>query len=103
MENVVETLTSKKLDSWGSNLNNFKADKELTVEITLAEYRDLIKSDATRKVAIDEANSDKYSRDNENQKLKKENKELEMKLFEYRKKFGGLETKTEEESEIEEE
>ena len=44
MENVVETLLSEKLDNWGSNLHDFKAEKELTVEITLSEYRDLIKS-----------------------------------------------------------
>lgn len=96
MENVVETLTSKKLEGWGSNLHDFKAEKELTVEITLSEYRDLIKSKATKEADVEKANKDKYTRENENEKLKKEKKELEDKLFEYRKRFGDLDTKTEE-------
>ncbi len=91
MEDIVQTLMSKKLDSWGSNLNDFKAEKELTVEITLNEYRELIKSKATKETDIEKANKDKYTREEENKKLKKQNKELESKLFEYIRKFGDLE------------
>lgn len=91
MEDIVQTLMSKKLDSWGSNLNDFKVEKELTVEITLNEYRELIKSKATKETDIEKANKDKYTREEENKKLKKQNKELESKLFEYIRKFGDLE------------
>lgn len=91
MEDIVQTLMSKKLDSWGSNLNDFKAEKKLTVEITLNEYRELIKSKATKETDIEKANKDKYTREEENKKLKKQNKELESKLFEYIRKFGDLE------------
>ena len=91
MEDIVQTLMSKKLDSWGSSLNDFKAEKELTVEITLNEYRELIKSKATKETDIEKANKDKYTREEENKKLKKQNKELESKLFEYIRKFGDLE------------
>lgn len=91
MEDIVQTLMSKKLDSWVSNLNDFKAEKELTVEITLNEYRELIKSKATKETDIEKANKDKYTREEENKKLKKQNKELESKLFEYIRKFGDLE------------
>lgn len=91
MEDIVPTLMSKKLDSWGSNLNDFKAEKELTVEITLNEYRELIKSKATKETDIEKANKDKYTREEENKKLKKQNKELDSKLFEYIRKFGDLE------------
>lgn len=91
MEDIVQTLMSKKLDSWGSNLNDFKAEKELTVEITLNEYRELIKSKVTKETDIEKANKDKYTREEENKKLKKQNKELESKLFEYIRKFGDLE------------
>lgn len=93
---------SKKLDSWGSNLNDFKAEKELTVEITLNEYRELIKSKATKETDIEKANKDKYTREEENKKLKKQNKELESKLFEYIRKFGDLEEDKENE-EVEDE
>ena len=93
MENIVETLTSKKLDGWGSNLNDFKAEKELTIEITLNEYRELIKSKATKEADIEKANRDKYERDSENTKLKNEVQKLETKLFEYRKTFGDLEAR----------
>mgnify|MGYP001661124724 CR=1 FL=1 len=102
MEDIVQTLMSKKLDSWGSNLNDFKAEKELTVEITLNEYRELIKSKATKETDIEKANKDKYTREEENKKLKKQNKELESKLFEYIRKFGDLEEDKENE-EVEDE
>ena len=99
MENAIETLTSKKLDRWGSDLNDFKTESELTVEITLNEYRELIKSKATKEADIENANKDKYTRESENQKLKEQNKELERKLFEYMKRFGDLEAKEEEQEE----
>lgn len=51
MSETTETLMSKKLDrsEWSStkNVDNFKEAQELTVTITLAEYRDLIKDNAT--------------------------------------------------------
>lgn len=102
MEDLVQTLMNKKLDNWGSNLNDFKAEKELTVEITLNEYRELIKSKATKETDIEKANKDKYTREEENKKLKKQNKELESKLFEYIRKFGDLEEDKENE-EVEDE
>lgn len=104
MEKVIETLTTKKNDSWGSNLNDFKEEKELTVEITLNEYRELIKSKALKENDIKEANKDKYKREEEIEQLKSNTRKLEEKLFEYRKKYGDLEAKKEGVSkEIEEE
>lgn len=50
MAEVTETLLSQKLErsSWRANdvTDNFKEEKELTVEITLAEYRELIARNA---------------------------------------------------------
>lgn len=91
MSEVIETLTSKKINEYGTNLNDFKIESELTVEITLSEYRELIKSKATKEAEIDKANKDKYTRESENQKLRNQNKYLEMKLFEYRKRYGEIE------------
>lgn len=91
MDEVVETLASKKLNGWSTNLDDFTINNELTVEITLSEYRKLLKDSITKENEIEKANKDKYERNSENEKLKKENKELEMKLFEYRKRYGELE------------
>ena len=91
MAEIEESLVKKKLDSYSSELNDFQAENELTVEITLNEYRDLIKVKSISDYKIKEAEKDKYTRNSENERLKQENKELEMKLFEYRKKFGELE------------
>lgn len=93
MENVTENLTHKKLNSWGSNLNDFKAEKELTVEITLNEYRELIESKALRDKDKEEANSIKYKleKEKENNGLKLENNKLREELLEYKLKFGEIE------------
>lgn len=91
MAEIEESLLKKKLDSYSSDNNDFQAENELTVEITLNEYRKLIEEKATADYRIKKAEENKYTRDEENRKLKQENKELEMKLFEYRKQYGELE------------
>ena len=88
MAEIEESLLKKKLDSYSSDNNDFQAENELTVEITLNEYRKLIEEKATADYRIKKAEENKYTRDEENRKLKQENKELEMKLFEYRKQYG---------------
>lgn len=95
MENISETLINKKLDSYGTELNDFKSEKELTVEITLNEYRKLISSKATKDADIEKANTSKWKIEEENRNLKADNERLEKKLFEYRKRFGDLDTKVE--------
>ena len=91
MAEIEESLLKKKLDSYSSDNNDFQAENELTVEITLNEYRKLIEEKATADYRIKKAEENKYTRDEENKKLKQENKELEIKLFEYRKQYGELE------------
>ena len=77
MAETTETLLTQKLDrsSWkvSENTDNFKEEKELTVEITLAEYRELIKNNAESNYKIKEA-------ENESNALKKENAELKKKV-----------------------
>ena len=77
MAETTETLLTQKLDrsSWrvSENTDNFKEEKELTVEITLAEYRDLIKNNAESNYKIKEA-------ENESNALKRENAELKKKV-----------------------
>lgn len=101
MAEVTETLLAKKLErgSWKStdNTDNFMEQNELTVVITLAEYRQLISDNATYKYKLDEANDEKRNKENENSKLKEKIKELENTIFEYRKQFGELKTEESEE------
>lgn len=101
MAEIEESLLKKKLDSYSSKDNDFQAENELTVEITLNEYRNLIEEKATADYRIKRAEENKYTRDEENRKLKQENKKLEMKLFEYRKQYGELEEPKEDEIEEE--
>ena len=99
MAEVTETLLMQKLESgWNRKdvVDNFAEEKELTVIITLSEYRRLVSVDATTNYKVDEANKDRYERNNENAKLKERVKELENIIFEYRKKFGDLEVESEE-------
>jgi chromosome segregation ATPase len=89
MENIKieNTILDKKIDRYGENLKDFVAPGELTVTITLDEYRDLVASYATRKTAIDEANSDRYERNQKIEKLTKEVEELKAELYETKKEL----------------
>lgn len=102
MAEIEESLLKKKFDSYSSDYNDFQAEHELTVEITLNEYRTLIKEKAISDFRIKKAEENKYTREEENKKLKQENKKLEMQLFEYRKQYGELveQNKSEKEEEV---
>lgn len=83
-ESVVITshILGKKMESYSFDSKNYVAEGELTITITLAEYRDLVKAVATKQHDIDQANADKYKRDSENKMLKEEVDSLRTKLFE---------------------
>lgn len=70
--NVTNAILDKKLNNYGYEHKDFIAENEITVTITLSEYRNLIKEVATKQNDIDKANKDKYERDSENKKLKTE-------------------------------
>lgn len=80
--NVCEPILAKKLDVYSFENNDFKAAGELTVTITLSEYRSLVAANATRNADIEKANSDKYQRENENKRLKEEVSRLKSELYE---------------------
>lgn len=100
MENttIIETVLNKKIEGYRFEENNFKAASEIMVEITLKEYRDLVKSDATKSTEIEKANSDKYLREKENQDLKEENAALKAELYEMKKRFESFVEEEKEES-----
>ena len=87
MENTttINSVLEKKLDSYGSSNNDFVAAQEITVTITLNEYRDLVSFKAVGQKKIDEANSDKYTRDAENAKLREEIAALKAEIYELKK------------------
>ena len=74
----------------GSKHHDFIASQELTVTITLSEYRELIESNATKKKDIDQAESDRYKRSAENEELKKKNEELKAENYELKTKVDQL-------------
>lgn len=93
MDNITtkDVVLDKKLDGYGNySHDNFVASQEITVTITLNEYRDLVTSKATKQYAIDEANKDRYTRNTENEKLQKENQSLRAELYELKKQMDLL-------------
>lgn len=82
---VKDAVLEKKMD-YSFDKNNFLAQSELTVTITLGEYRDLVEKVTTRDSAIKAAENDKYKRDTENEKLIKEVAALKAELYELQKK-----------------
>lgn len=85
MENTVvnNVVLDKKLDGYvsSSELHNFIAPHEITVTITISEYRELVQELATKKADIAKAESDKYERNRKIEELTKENAELKSKLY----------------------
>lgn len=90
MAEIEETLLKKKLDNYSSQLEDFQAENELLVEITLNEYRELVKEKALKDYKIKEAENERYAKYKENEKLKEEIKELKEKILEYKLHCGEL-------------
>lgn len=84
---TTERITDKKMDGYGSDLNNFVGEKELLVTITLNEYRELVSEVAKKKKDIDEIRDAKWKAEAENKNLKKEVEELRMKINELLLKY----------------
>ena len=82
---IKDVLLDKKLDRYGFENNDFLAAGELTVTITLGEYRKLVKDVATAQARIDKAEADRYDRNRENERLTEENNRLKAELYEMQK------------------
>ena len=97
MENttIKDVILDKKMDTYNFNKENFLASGELTVTITLGEYRDLVEKCATAQKRIDDANEDKYKRNSENDALRAENERLKSELYELQKKMEATNSQEE--------
>lgn len=71
MEQTVKKYGKETLD-YGTNKHDFVADDELTVTITLSEYRELVKSVATKESDIAKATSATMAKEAEIRKLKEQ-------------------------------
>lgn len=79
-------------DDYSRNLDNFTAPQELTVTITLNEYRKLVSANATASSDIEKANKDKYTREMENKNLKEEVAALKAKIYEMQNALDSFKT-----------
>ena len=95
-----DIVLDKKLDktgySDGSKMNDFIASQELTVTITLSEYRNLVKEYATKQSDIKKAEDDRYKRNTENEELKKKNEELKAENYELKTTVDKLKEENDE-------
>lgn len=92
--NTTSAILDKKMEKYAWEANDYVAEGELTITITLAEYRDLISAVATKHYDIAKANEDKYKRDAENAALKEEVETLRKRLYADRTQYTNAEDKT---------
>ena len=85
-----------KTDEYSSNKDNFEIDGELTVTITLNEYRNLVSISATKDLLVKQAESDKYTREQENRALKEQNEKLKGENYDLMQKLQEIQEKSSE-------
>lgn len=88
-----------KTDEYSSNKDNFEIDGELTVTITLNEYRNLVSVCATKDLLVKQAESDKYTREQENRALKEQNEKLKGENYDLLQKIQEIQEKSTESKE----
>ena len=85
-----------KTDEYSSNKDNLEIDGELTVTITLNEYRNLVSISATKDLLVKQAESDKYTREQENRALKEQNEKLKGENYDLLQKLQEIQEKSSE-------
>lgn len=96
-ETTIDKLVENKLDYYGdAKTDNFVLTQELTVEITLNEYRNLVTNKAMADERVSKAEKDKWERLNEISELKDKVKEVIRNLNRYINKYGVLKDEEEE-------
>lgn len=88
MENttIINAIAEKKLDRFDDRcLNNFLAAEELSVTITLNEYRNLIKKVSISDFEVEKANKSRWEAERKCKELTEEVSNLKAKLYELTK------------------
>ena len=88
---------AKEVEKYNDDANNYTGEKEITVTITLNEYRELVSVKATKDVLVKAAEKDKWERESENKALKEENARLKAELYELQKRLDDEVTNIKEE------
>lgn len=98
MESISEEVQvlSKKMAKWGSPEDNFVATGEITVTITLSEYRSLVKEKATKDAEIQELRNSKYSADEQTKAAKAEIAELKEQIVKLKSLYPTQEVQSDE-------
>lgn len=89
-------IIKMKTDEYSSNKDNFEIDGELTVTITLNEYRSLVSVCATKDLLVKQAEADKYTREQENRALKEQNEKLKGENYDLLQKLQEIQEKSSE-------
>lgn len=79
---TTEHYYTKEFNNYNNTEDNFVANQELTITITLNEYRKLIETSATKDTKIEEARSSRWKAERERDEAKKEIAELKNKIYE---------------------
>lgn len=88
----INVILKNKIDSYNYRVeDNLLAPSELTVTITLNEYRKLVSDSATRIEAIEKANNEKYKAKREVEELKEELTKLKTELYDLTKNNSVIE------------
>lgn len=99
----VDGHIEKEIDSYGRDDKNFVAQGEITITITLKEYRELVATQANKDLLVSQAEEDKYTRNSENEKLRAENGKLKEELYELKTQLDEYKNSVKENDEEEEE
>ena len=78
----LDIVLKEKMDKYNSNLNDYVAPSELTVTITLSEYRELVGKAAVLNASIEKEKSARYEAEKTATALKEENARLKAELYE---------------------
>ena len=82
-----DAIQDKKLEGYSWEKNNFLAGQELTVTITLGEYRELVSSKATAKQEIDAKIQKVVTLEQDLKKLKEEAERLKAENYDLQNKI----------------
>ena len=81
-ENTIDYMLQKKTEPYSTNLHDFVAQGEITVTITLSEYRDLVSFKANGDSKINELRSCLFKSEQNARELEEKIKTLQSDIFE---------------------